>query len=185
MRKEWESSVLIDAPIERVFNLVADVGQHASWDRFTNRAKFAKPGAADGSGAAWKVWEQLGLFSLKTSTEDRKANHGLGLAKRTIKEVAPFSRVSWQTHAVPNIGIGATFAFEFEQQGDRVNVRQHVTVSVPSVVDAVGRLVVRNLDTQQQGQWAVGLEQLKRLAEDGVESAQVAQTSGVKETVSV
>ena len=48
----------------QVFALVADFNKHPEWDKFTKKVELVKPGDANGAGAEWKVYEQLGLFAL-------------------------------------------------------------------------------------------------------------------------
>lgn len=163
MKKAWEHSVVVHAPVEQVYNLVADVNHHPKWDKFTKRVELSKAGQPDGVGAEWKVYEQLGLFTLGEMNTDSK--HLSGLAKRIMREVVPNKRVMWHTHSVPNVGISADMSYEFEPEGDGTRVSFRTVVSVPAVVERVGRVILRNLDERQQGQWAASLDNLKEQAE--------------------
>lgn len=163
MKKSWESSVVVQAPVEHVFGLVADFSKHPEWDKFTKRVEQTKPGDANGVGAEWKVYEQLGIFALGQAERDPK--HLTGLAKREVRAVVPNKSVSWRTHAVPNVGIGADMSYEFEPVSAGTKVTLHVDVEVPKLLERVQRVVLSNLDTRQQAQWAAGLEQLKQVAE--------------------
>lgn len=163
MKKSWEHSLLVQAPVESVFELVADFNRHVEWDRYTKRVELVKAGDERGVGAEWKVYEQLGLFSL--GEEEQEPRHSVGLAKRTVREVTPSSKVVWHTHSVPNVGISAEISVEFWAEAEGTRVTETVVVSVPGVLEKMGRLIVRNLDKRAQGQWTASLEELKALAE--------------------
>lgn len=163
MKKAWEHSIVVQAPVDYVFNLVADVSHHPEWDKFTKRVELSKPGQADGVGAEWKVYEQLGLFSLGEMSSDSK--HLSGLAKRVIRELVPGKRVSWHTNPVPNVGISAEMTYEFEALGDGTKVTMHSVVSLPGVLERVGRVILRNLDGRQRDQWIASMDNLKAQAE--------------------
>ncbi len=163
MHKEWKSSIQVDAPVERVFAAVADFERHPEWDKYTRKVELTKPGAADGSGAEWKIYEQLGLFALGNFENRNKTT--LGLAKRHVREVSPNQRVAWHTHPVPNIGIGAEVVFSFEPQGSGTKVTETVTINVPGVLEAVARLILRDLENRQHGQWEASLQNLKAVCE--------------------
>lgn len=163
MHKHWEGTVHVDAPVERVFAYLADFERHPEWDRFTVRVEQTSPGDASGVGAEWRVYERLNVFS-QGSHESRFKN-GTGLAKREVRELVPNQRLTWHTHPVPKVGVSADFTFEVEPDGQGTKVTQRVQVNVPGLVDAVGRLVAKNLDAKQQAQWQAGLAGLKQLAE--------------------
>ena len=164
MKKAWEHSVVVQAPVDEVYSLVADVSRHPEWDKFTRRVELSKPGDANGVGAEWKVYEQLGLFSL--GVEESDSPHFSGLAKRVVSEAEVNKRFAWHTHPVPNVGISADLIYEFVDQGDSTQVNLTAVVSIPSVVERVGRVILRNLDTRQQGQWAASMERLRGIAEE-------------------
>ena len=163
MKKSWEHSLLVQAPVETVYGLVANFERHVEWDRYSKRVELVKAGDANGVGSEWKVYEQLGLFSL--GEEEREPKHSTGLAKRVVREVVPNSKIVWHTHSVPNLGISAEVSVELWAEEGGTRVTETVVVSVPGVVEKVGRLIVKNLDTRAQAQWVASLEELKRLAE--------------------
>lgn len=163
MKKQWQHSVLVDAPVDELYKLVSEFDHHPEWDRFTRKIERMDGGTGNGVGSEWKVYEQLGLYSL--GEEEREPRHSTGLAKRVVREAVVNERVAWHTHPIPNIGISADMVFEFASEGAGTRVTQTATVSVPGVVEKVGRLIVRNLDERQQGQWRASLEKLKAIAE--------------------
>lgn len=164
MKKAWEHSVLIDAPVDQVFTQVADFNRHVDWDHFTRKVELSKSGDARGVGAEWKVYEKLGLFSLGESRPEPK--NLTGLAKRLVREVSPNQRVAWHTHPIPNVGISADISYDFASEGNKTRVTFTSVVAVPGMMETVGRLVLRNLDTRQHNQWQEAVERLKEVAEE-------------------
>ena len=115
-------------------------------------------------GAEWRVYEQMGLFSLGQPDYDPKFM--TGIAKRVVRQVTENERISWYTHPVPNIGISAEITYIFAPEGSGTSVTFAAEVSVPGVVEKVGRVILRNLDSRQQDQWRTNLERLKSVAEE-------------------
>ena len=163
MKKTWEHSLVVQAPVDQVYGWVADFNKHPEWDKFTKKVEETKPGDANGVGSEWKVYEQLGLFALGQGERDPK--HLTGLAKREVRVVEPNEKIVWRTHAIPNVGIGAdvTYTFAAEDGGTRVGFR--VDVDVPKLMEKMTKLILSNLDTRQQAQWTASLENLKSMAE--------------------
>lgn len=164
MKKSWEHSVVVDAPVDQVFALVADFNRHPEWDKFTKRAELTKAGDANGVGAEWKIYEQLGLFTL--DNEKLASDRLNGLAKRVVREVVPNKRVSWHTHPVPPVGVSAELSYDFSAEGNATRVTFEAVVSVPGVLEKVRKVIFSNLDARQQSQWAASMEKLKEVAEE-------------------
>ena len=163
MKKSWQHSVLVNAPVEDVFELVAGFEHHPEWDRFTKKVELTQEGGADGVGAEWRVYEQMGLFSLGQPDYDSKFM--TGIAKRVVREMSHNKRVAWYTHPVPNIGISAELSYDLEVEGSGTKVTFTAIVGLPGVLEKVGRIILRNLDSRQHAQWQTNLENLKGAAE--------------------
>jgi uncharacterized membrane protein len=163
MKKSWQHSVLVEAPVDEVYRLVANFENHPEWDRFTKKVERTKAGDAAGVGDEWRVYEQMGLFSLGEPEKDPKFM--TGIAKRVVRQATENECVEWHTHPVPNIGISADLSYGFVAEGSSTRVNFSAVVAVPGVVEKVGRIVLRNLDTRQQSQWQSSLEHLKGVAE--------------------
>jgi uncharacterized membrane protein len=164
MKKAWEHSVVVKAPVDEVYTLVADVSRHPEWDKFTKRVELAKEGDANGIGAEWKAYEQMGLFTLGEKESDSR--HLTGFAMSFVRDAVPNQRVAWHTHSVPNVGVSADLSYDFEAQGDATKVTFKSVVSVPTVVEKVAGVILRNLDSRQHAQWAASPEQLQSVAEE-------------------
>lgn len=163
MQKEWEGSIYIEAPVDKVFSYLADVSRHPEWDGFVAQVKQIAPGNERGEGSEWEVRERMNLV-VHGKREPRWKNSA-GLAHRQLREVVANRRVSWHSHPVPKVGISADFAWDLAPEGSGTRVTQHVTVHVPGLVDTVGKLVLRNLDQNLREQWAKNLENLKSVVE--------------------
>lgn len=182
MQKQWQGEVHINASVAEVFPYIADFSRHPEWDRFTKNLEQTKPAAADGSGAEWKVYEKLGVFFL--GERDESARHTTGLAKRHVREVVQNEKVVWHSHPIPNVGISADFTYTLTSEPEGTRLQQVVVVNVPGVVEAVGRLIVRNLDQRQQGQWTLNLQHLKAVCEGRPQDALApAEVETLKEAV--
>jgi|GEM_PF-3512894 len=164
MKKSWEHSLHVNAPIDQVFALVSDFNEHVAWDRFTKKVELMSPGDDNGLGAEWRVYEQMGLFSLGQPDYDPKMM--TGVAKRTVREVEHNKRIAWSTHPVPNVGINADISYDFEPDGEGTKLTFSSVVGVPGVVEKVGRLILRNIDGRQHSQWESSLNKLKFMAEE-------------------
>lgn len=163
MQKFWEGSVHVDAPAAEVWSWVSDFNRHPEWDRFTKEIELSKAGDELGVGSEWRVKEYLGM--LKAEGKENWFQHGAAPGKREVRHVVPGQKVVWHTSAVPKIGISAVFTIEVIAEPVGTSVRQSVQLSVPGVVDVVGRVLVPKRDTMQQQVWQQSLDQLKALVE--------------------
>jgi uncharacterized membrane protein len=173
MQKYWEGSVHIEAPVDEVWAYVSDFNRHPEWDGFTKEVSLAKPGDALGVGSEWKVKEPLGM--LKSDGNKNWLDHGVAPARREVRHIVPGQKIVWHTHPVPKVGVNAEFTIELIAEGPGTLVRELVEVSVPGVVDVVGRVLVPKRDKIQQAAWQKNLDQLK----------QVVEGAGVREAVAV
>lgn len=163
MQKVWEGSVLIDAPIDEVWNYVGDFSRHPEWDGFTKEISLDKPGDEYGVGSEWKVREQLGM--LRSEGNRNWLEHGVAPSRREIRHVLPLSKIIWHTHPVPKIGVSAEFTLELTPEESRTRVHQSVALHVPGVMDVVGRVLAPKRDHLQQEAWQRNLDNLKRVVE--------------------
>jgi uncharacterized membrane protein len=161
MQKLWEGSVHIDAPVDQVFPYLADFYRHPEWDRATIKVEKMKEGDRNGAGAEWRIHETFDLFSLGLKEADVK--RGTGLVKRVVREVVPNRKVEWHAHPIPRLGVTAEYLFRVEPERGGTKVTQQVTFNVPGIVDAVARVIARNLDTNLRQIWPRNLQQLETL----------------------
>jgi uncharacterized membrane protein len=161
MQKLWEGSVHIDAPVDQVFPYLADFYRHPEWDRATIKVEKMKEGDTNGAGAEWRIHETFDLFSLGLKEADVK--RGTGLVKRVVREVVPNRKVEWHAHPIPRLGVTAEYLFRVEPERGGTKVTQQVTFNVPGIVDAVARVIARNLDTNLRQIWPRNLQQLETL----------------------
>jgi uncharacterized membrane protein len=162
MQKLWEGSVHIDAPVDQVFPYLADFYRHPEWDRATIKVEKMKEGDSSGAGAEWRIHETFQLFNLgPASSEGSEAKRGTGLVKRVVREVVPNRKVEWHAHPIPRLGVTAEYLFRVEPERGGTKVTQQVTFNVPGVLDAVARVVAKNLDSNLRQVWPKNLQQLE------------------------
>jgi uncharacterized membrane protein len=161
MQKLWEGSVHIDAPVDQVFPYLADFNRHPEWDRATLKVEKTKEGDSSGAGAEWRIHETFDLFSFGLA--EPEAKKGTGLVKRVVREVVPNRKVEWHAHPIPRLGVSADYLFQVEKDGKGTKVTQQVIFNVPGIVEAVARVVARNLDSNLRQIWPNNLKQLETL----------------------
>lgn len=153
----------IDAPAELVYARLAAVDRHPEWDETAQRVEPIAPGDASGLGSEWKVYEHFGIFH--SASGDDRAKQGTALSKRTIKELVPNERVAWSTHTLPNFGIGATVTWTLHPEGRRTRATVEVAISVPTVVERVGRVMLKALDDRYDVRLNTLIDRLKTESE--------------------
>ena len=102
---------------------------------------------------------------LHATTGDERSNQATGLSKRTLKELVPSERVSWTTHTMPNLGVSATVTWTLRAEGRFTRAVVDVAISVPTVVEKMGRMMFRNLDTKYEAQLNGAIDALKTVSE--------------------
>lgn len=163
MKKSWEHTLRVDAPVEHVFGVVADIERHPEWDKFTKKVELLHAGDGQGVGAAWKIYEQMGLFAVGVTDQDPRRL--TGLAKREVTAVEANRRVAWHTHPIPRMGVSADVTYEFAAAGGGTDVTFRMEIEAPGLMQKLTEIVARNVDERQQTQWKAALEGLKAYAE--------------------
>jgi len=161
MSKEWTGSVHVAAPVEQVYAYLADFTRHGEWDEATERVEHLD---GQGVGAKYRAYERLGSL-LKVGGKESFLGNQAGVAHREVTSLVPHSHIEWHTFPVPKMGISADCAFALAPDGDGTMVRQTVRINTPSVVDAMEKVIFRNMDAKQQTQWDQNLRNLKSLVE--------------------
>ncbi|MER5784131.1 SRPBCC family protein [Streptomyces mobaraensis] len=117
-------STLIDAPLERVWALHADIDSWACWNTDVDQARLDGP-LLPGTSFHWKT-------------------HGLDITS-TIREIVPGERLVWNG---PANGIDGVHVWTFERSGDRVAVHTEESwsgASVEAAADELGRALNASL----------------------------------------
>ena len=163
MIKNVTAQRTIDAPAELIYQRLVAVDRHPEWDETAQKVELIAPGDASGLGSEWKVYEHFGIFH--SATGDDRAKQGTALSKRTIKELVPNERVAWSTHTLPNLGIGATVTWTLFPEGRFTRASVDVAISVPAVVEKVGRVMFRALDERYEVRLNTLIDSLKAQSE--------------------
>lgn len=161
MSKEWTGSVHVAAPVEQVYDYLADFTRHAEWDEATDRVEHLE---GEGVGAKYRAYERLNSL-LGVGDGDGFLRNQAGLAHRQVTSLVPHTDIEWNTYPVPRIGISADCAFALAPDGAGTRVTQTVRINTPSVIDAMEKVVFRSMDAKQQAQWERNLQTMKGLVE--------------------
>ena len=161
MSKEWTGSVHVAAPVEQVYAYLADFTRHAEWDEATERVEHLE---GEGVGAKYRAYERLDSL-MRVGDGEGVFKNQAGVAHREVTSLVPHSHIEWHTYPVPRLGISADCAFDLAAEGSGTKVTQTVRINTPSVVDALEKVVFRNMDAKQQAQWTKNLENLKAAVE--------------------
>ena len=161
MSKEWTGSVHVAAPVEQVYAYLADFTRHGEWDEATKKVEHLE---GQGVGAKYRAYERLNSV-LKLGDKDSLFGNQAGVTHREVTSLVPHSHIEWHTFPVPKLGISADCSFELSPEGDGTTVRQTVRINTPSVIDAMEKVIFRNMDAKQQAQWDQNLHSLKTMVE--------------------
>ena len=165
MIKTVSTERTIEAPVELVYARLAAIDRHLEWDETASRAEPMTEDNTTGVGAEWKVYERFSLMHAITGDGDEREKQGTALSKRTLKELVPNERVVWTTHTLPNLGVSATLAWTLSAEGHSTRASVDVSLSVPTVVEKVGRVMFRHLDTKFEVQLNTAIDKLKAVSE--------------------
>lgn len=165
MIKTISTERTIEAPAELVYARLAAVDRHPEWDETAARAEPMTEGNTTGVGAEWKVYEHFSLLAAITGNGEEPGKQATGLSKRTLKELVPNERVVWTTHTLPNLGVSATLAWTLSTEGRFTRAAVDVSLSVPTVVEKVGRVMFRSLDAKFEAKLNAAVDRLKAVSE--------------------
>ncbi len=119
-----EKTAKLDAPVDRIFNLLADLGRWPEWvPPLTNVANVS--GAGVGATYDWKF--KLGPLPTFSGTGE-------------VIEFAPNERFGVQTQGVPS-----TWLFTLSEQGNQVDISMTVEYDIPGG-GAVSGLVAKQVE---------------------------------------
>ena len=165
MIKTISTERTIEAPADLVYARLAAIDRHLEWDETAHKAEPMGEGDASAVGAEWKVYEHFSVLHAITGNGDDRAKQGTALSKRTLKELAPNEKVVWTTHTLPNLGVSATLTWTLSAEGRSTRANVDVAISVPTVVEKVGRVMFRNLDSKFEQQLNTAIDKLKTVSE--------------------
>ena len=165
MIKTISTERTIEAPADLIYARLAAVDRHREWDDTAARTEPMGEGDPISVGAEWKVYERFSLLHAVTGNGDEREKQGTALSKRTLKELVPNEKVAWTTHTLPNLGVSATVSWSLHAEGRSTRAVVDVSISVPMVVERVGRVMFRQLDTRYEEQLNAAVDKLKAVSE--------------------
>ena len=167
MNITWQSTIQIDAPVERIYSYLADLPQHAEWAQSVERLELTRAGDSSGVGATYRTAERQGWQT------DRAPRAPLtrGVAGTTmceLVELIPNRRIAWRSWApVPVVKHEGTYAFELAADG---NGGTHLTQSAALEDNLLGaivsRLVFKTTPEKARAQWEASLQNIKLILEE-------------------
>jgi uncharacterized protein YndB with AHSA1/START domain len=144
-----ETSIMIDAPQHRVFDLVADLRAWPLWNSNDPSVERSYDGAAGQAGATAR-W--------------RSRRSGAG--RMRISDIARPDRIVVQVDFDRPFRVSNVNTFTLGQEHGATSVRWSMRGPKPFVVKLLGVFV--SAEKMMQGHFDTGLRRLKALAEDGV-----------------
>jgi len=169
---QWQDSIHISVPVEKVYAYLADFPRHTEWAQTLASMKLAKAGDATGHGAQYITSEKQAMRA------DRKPGQALtkGMPATTLCEVTvliPNQRIAWKARMLPNTGMNADYVFELSSAADdTTTLTQHVRLHIPAPMAGMFKLMFgRDLDAKSRAQYEAGLRNIKTLVESGASQA--------------
>ncbi|HEX6238393.1 MAG TPA: SRPBCC family protein [Acidimicrobiales bacterium] len=147
---DLEASVVVDAPPETVWDLIADVTRMGEWSPECYRCRWIGRERQPVAGARFVGFNRRGLVRWATTNVVEEAERGQSFAFRTQ-------------------GTGARWSFHLEPDGDgtRLTQRRHLTKGVTRVVKLAGVFVggQRNHDRELEAGMQQTVERIRAAAE--------------------
>jgi uncharacterized protein YndB with AHSA1/START domain len=172
MDLNWQGTVDIAAPVERVYGYLADFPKHCEWAQTLERMEVVRPGGPDGMGTVYKSWERQAFQNDRKPKGPFPKNASQGTTECEITEMKPNSRIAWHAHPVPvGMGVHADLAFDLEPD-DNGGTRLTQTISMHQpwlVANLMGRfafkLAPEEMADKGKAQWQASLENIKTILE--------------------
>lgn len=169
MDMNWQGSIQINAPVERVYCYLADFPRHCEWAQTLERMEQVRVGDSTGVGARYLTTERQAMQA------DRRPREALirGMRVKTMCEVLelkPNRRIAWHAHTVPKaMGLYADLDFELTPTADGGTLlTQHYRFHQPAPAVFLFKLMFgRDLETKGSAQWEASLRNIKIMLEEG------------------
>jgi uncharacterized protein YndB with AHSA1/START domain len=168
MDMNWNSSITITAPVERVYAYLANFPRHAEWAQTVETLELLQPGDSRGVGARYRTIERQAM------QHDRQPFAPLTKGMRVVticevRELTPHRRIAWHAHTSPKtLGMYADLSFELESINDgTTRLTQQYRFHQPDMMVGLFKLIYgRDLDQKGYAQWEAGLVNIKSILED-------------------
>jgi uncharacterized protein YndB with AHSA1/START domain len=164
----WQSTIQIDAPVDQVYQYLADFPRHCDWAQTLEHMEQVRAGDSAGVGARYLTTERQAMQT------DRKPYAALSSGMRVktmceIRELTPNRRIAWHAHTVPQaMGLYADLAFELTPAAaGGTLLTQHYRFHQPALMVFMFKLIYgRDLDQKGYAQWEAGLRNIKAILEE-------------------
>lgn len=173
MDLQWQGSVDIAAPVDRVYAYLADFPRHCEWAQTIESMELIKPGSADGIGAVYKTYERQAFQSDRAPKGPMPEKASKATTECEVTELKPNSRIAWKAKLTPkSMGVNAKLSFELSANDDGgTHLTQHILLHQPWVVaKIVSPLMFRTKSDEMQSkgraQWQASLDNIKRILEE-------------------
>jgi len=168
---EWQGSIEIAAPVERVYAYLADFPRHCEWAQTLERMEQTKPGSSSGVGAVYRTYERQGFQSdrLPRGPLPEKASKGTTVCE--VRELEPNRRIAWHADATPKVGVHADLAFDLAPTNVGATrltqtIRMHQPWLMTKVFPLMFKLSMAEMDRRAREQWQASLRNIKAIMEE-------------------
>jgi uncharacterized protein YndB with AHSA1/START domain len=173
METQWQGSVEINAPVERVYAYLADFPKHCEWAQTLERMELRRPGDDRGVGAIYRTDERQAMHADRAPRGPLPAKAFKGTTECEVTELEPNRRIAWRAHPVPvTLGTSAQLAFDLEPlDASRTRLTQTVRLRqawLPAQIFA--RLIFKTdsagMEAKARAQWQASLHNIKAILEE-------------------
>jgi uncharacterized membrane protein len=169
---DWNETVTISAPIERVYAYLADFPRHAEWAQSVQQLQLVRAGDARGVGAVYRTAERQAWQADRRPFEPL-AGGVPGDTMCQVLELKPERRIAWRSWAaVPGVRHEGAFAFELEATPGGTQLTQSARLRDNWLGDLVSRYMFKTTAAKAHAQWAASLRNIKLILESSTVQGQ-------------
>jgi uncharacterized protein YndB with AHSA1/START domain len=173
MDMNWQGSVDIAAPVDKVYAYLADFPKHCEWAQTLEAMEQTKPGDVRGVGAVYKTTERQALQADRPPRGPMPEGAFKGTTECEVTELVPNSRIAWRAHPKPvGMGVHAEMSFDLKPvDPNTTHLVQNVKFHQAWLTDQIFRKIVfrkmmANAETKQEAQWQGSLNNIKAIMEE-------------------
>ena len=163
MTLHWRGTIEVAAPIEQVYDYLADFTRHHEWAQTVEPLELIQPGELSGVGAQYR--SVPGPRASTGQPPHRKVAQRL--QARPVVEVQERSRprrIAWEARVAPRLGLRAEWAFDLTPHGEgQTTVTQTLVLHQPALFDWLWQRF--GAVEKARAQWQQSLRQLKTVLE--------------------
>jgi uncharacterized membrane protein len=172
MDHQWTGTVHIAAPVETVYQYLAELPRHCEWAQTLERMEQQRPGDARGLGARYLTYERQAFQHDRQPRESLANRPGFkGKTLAEVRELVPNRRIAWHSHPVPRMGVHADIAFELLPAPDggttlTQRIAMHQAPLVMLMFRPVFRMRPEEMAAKSTAQWQASLQNIKAILEE-------------------